>query len=268
VLTVLIGCQHAERLGGPQLLVSGSQENEPKLKGPQVADVQIALGRSLEKGGATEQAVLAYLEALKHDPSRSDACARLAVLYDQQGRFGESGDMYRKALAAQPANPDLYNDQGYSLYLRGDWAKAEDNLRHALALAPGHRRAHNNLGLVLAHTGQEEEALGQFREAGCSAAEAHNNLAFVLTLERRWDEARQHYQYALRGEPSSEQAKKGLRQLDALVTQIEPAAWRPSHGAESARPVVDADRGPGLVSWTTSSAAPSIPPEDNQSTHP
>jgi Tfp pilus assembly protein PilF len=222
-LIALASCQHVQPQPRAQQLVADPAENETKLKGSQVADVQIALGRSLEKRGLVEQATAAYLKALKHDPTRSDACARLAVLCDQQGRFGESSELYRQALAAQPSNPDLYNDLGYGLYLRGAWAEAEANLRKALALAPDHRRAHNNLGLVLARTGRLDEALAEFRKAGCSEADAHTNAAFVLTLERSWPEARRYYEHALAADPSSTSARKGLRELDTLIVRAQPS---------------------------------------------
>jgi Tfp pilus assembly protein PilF len=175
----------------------------------------------------------AYLEALKHGPARSDACARLAVLCDQQGRFGESSEWYRKALAAQPGNPNIYSDLGYSLYLRGAWADAETNLRQALALAPGHCRAHNNLGLVLARTGRLDEALVEFRKAGCSEADAHINAAFMLTLQESWQAARRHYERALLQEPSSTAARKGLQEIDALNARVELARPAPVATHES-----------------------------------
>ena len=53
------------------------RENEPSLRSGQTADVQIALGQSLEKSGSIEQAIEVYQEALKKDPARADAMDRL-----------------------------------------------------------------------------------------------------------------------------------------------------------------------------------------------
>lgn len=206
-------------LGGCHVpdLLPGNGENPSGLSPPQVADVQVAMGRSLEKRGEEDRAMSAYLDAVKQDPSRADALTRLAVLYDEQGRFASSRTAYEKALAAQPGSPDLYCDMGYSLYLQHHLAEAEMNLRQAIALAPDHRRAHNNLGLVLAHGGREDEALAEFRRAGCTEADARNNLAFALTLNGRTPEARQQYEQALAAEPSSAAAKKAIQELDALA---------------------------------------------------
>jgi Tfp pilus assembly protein PilF len=200
---------------------------EGEIQGPldqrQVADVQVGLGRTLENQGELEQAAAAYWEALKKDPARGDAYLRLAIVYDRQGRFSESTELYQKALVAQPGNPEIYCDRGYSLYLQHAWSDAEMNLRQAIALQPAHARAHNNLGLVLGRTGRVEESLDEFRKAGCTESDAQVNLAFALTLDRRWSEARKHYETALAKDGASERAQKGLEELKSLVSKAQTA---------------------------------------------
>ena len=217
----LAGCQHADVRPSMFAPVPSIAEKSPQLNATQAADVHVALGRSLEKRGATQEATNAYLEATKLDPHRADAYARLAVIHDVQAKFKESEQYHRKALAAQPENADMYCNYGYSLYLQRRWAEAETNLRRAVALQADHRRAHNNLGIVLAHNDRTEAALAEFRKAGVSEADAHVNLAFVLTLEQSWPDARKHYEHALMKDPASEQARKGLDELDALAARAE-----------------------------------------------
>lgn len=213
------GCQHAgtmQRPESPSGVLTSKAEATPKLNGKQVADIQIAQGRSLEKQGELAQAAAAYREALKRDPDRADAYLRLAILHDKEGKFKESQEYYQAALKGMPGNPDIYCNVGYSLSLQERWNEAEMNLRQALALAPEHRRAHNNLGLVLAHQGRQAEALAEFRRAGCSEAEGHVNLAYVLTLEKHLAEAKQHYERALALDASSAAAQKGLQEVNAM----------------------------------------------------
>jgi Tfp pilus assembly protein PilF len=228
----LAGCQHPDHLTGPSELLPGLGGNQAALSAPQVADVQVAFAGSLEKRGEADRAMATYLEALRQDPNRADACLRLATLFDGQGKWEKSAEYYQKALALQPGNPDVYCDVGYSFYLQGRWAEAEMNLRQAIALEPGHRRAHNNLGLVLAHLGRGEEALAAFRRAGCEEASAHSNLAFVLTLERRWPEAQEHYKQALAADPSSAVARKGLQELNKLIAKAGPTSQQPPSPGE------------------------------------
>jgi Tfp pilus assembly protein PilF len=213
------GCQHAQPAVNQSAATVSAAPTNAKPTPRQVADVQMALGRSLERGGDLEQASAAYREVLKHDPSRVDAYARLAAVDACQGKFDEATEFFKKALAAQPGSANLYCDMGYTLYLQGRWDEARMNLRQALALQPDHERAHNNLGLVLARTGHSNEALLEFRKAGCGPADAQNNLAFALALEGRWEEAQTHYGRALAADPSSPAARKGLREVQELVAR-------------------------------------------------
>jgi tetratricopeptide (TPR) repeat protein len=226
---VLTGCQQLNRATGSVAVKTGGEagtgmtpSNESK------ADVRIDLGRVMEKRGENEQAMAAYQEALKEDPKRADAMRRLAALYDRQGKFAESEALYRKALALTPNDADLHNSMGYSYYVQSRFTEAERSLRQAIVLNPDHQKAHVNLGLVLAHADRVDEALTEFRKGGCDESDAHINLAYALTLERCWPEARQQYEYALAAKPSSAPAKKGLEELNALVAKAEsPGGTRP-----------------------------------------
>src|SRR4051794_22702191 len=106
-MVLFAGCQH-----GPQRPAGSfsSPDTEPnvKLTPAQVADVQVALARTLEARGEAGEAMQAYAEALKKDPGRADACVRLAILSARQGQFAESAEYYGRALKLQPENPDIY----------------------------------------------------------------------------------------------------------------------------------------------------------------
>jgi Tfp pilus assembly protein PilF len=225
-LILLGGCAHAPALTGG--LVAGTDCPNDR----QAADVQFALGRAMEKQGDATQALTAYQEAMRRDPSRADAALHAAALLDQQGKFVESEECYRKAEAARPGSADVACNRGYSLYVQQRWDEAEASLRQALTRQPDHRRAHNNLGLVLARTGRSEEALSEFRKAGLDQADAHVNLAFALTLQEAWPQARAEYALALAADPSSAPAKKGLEELNAAQARLE----RPAAPAPESRP--------------------------------
>src|SRR3954470_3720515 len=146
----LAGCVQAPPRPTPaDSVLSVGQEPAPVLDAHQVADVQVAMGRVQERHGEVGLAQASYLEAFKHDASRADACERLGVLCDRQGKVAESREWYEKARAARGPNPDLLCNLGYSQYLQCHWTEAESNLRQAIVLDPNHCRAHNNLGLVL-----------------------------------------------------------------------------------------------------------------------
>jgi Tfp pilus assembly protein PilF len=220
VLLGLAGCQ--------QLPISSSHgwSNQPTADGPitpaQEADLEISMGRVAEQQGNLEQAMAAYRSAVDRDKHRTDAYARQAVLYDKQGKFRESAELYRKALASRPGDPEIFCDMGYSFYLQRRWAEAEMNLRQAIALSPEFQRAHNNLALLLVRDNRLDDALSEFRKGGSNPAQAHRNLAFALSMDQRWEPARTEYQRALALDPSSQLAKSRLDELNALLAKLEP----------------------------------------------
>jgi Flp pilus assembly protein TadD len=201
--------------------------NQPKggettITPAQEADVQVSMGRVAEQQGDLDQATAAYRAALDRDRRRADAYARLAIVNDKQGKFRESADLYHKALALQPGNPDIFCDMGYSFYLQRRWAEAEIALRQAIAVSPEHRRAHNNLALLLVSDSRLDDALAEFTKAGNNPAQAHMNLAFALTVDQRWESARAEYERALALDPSSELAKTRLAELSNLMAKHQP----------------------------------------------
>ena len=214
----LAGCQST---GRPQSVASAERPSRHRLKSIEVADVQIAMARTLEEGGKPNEAAVVYAQALKKDPRRADACLHLAILCDRQGKVEEAASWYKQAHNLAPGDPDVHASQGYGLYLRREWQAAEKHLRQALALCPDHQRAHNNLGLVLARCGRKEEALAEFRLAGCSEAEARSNLAHALSLQGRWDAALVQYRAALRVDPGCALARRGVAQVQRLQARLE-----------------------------------------------
>ncbi len=215
----LPGCVHLDQTAQAPPRPPTIAEPTPELSNQQAAEVHVGLGRSLEKRGDISQAMAAYQEAQKRDPNCLAACLRLGALYDRQGKFQESAAQYARAVKLAPKNPDVYCDLGYSLYLQRGWADAESNLRKAISLKADHSRARNNLGLVLARTDRLDEAAAEFRQGGCSAADAYVNVAFALTLDRRWQEARSHYQRPWRPTPLLKLRRAGYETSDALMAK-------------------------------------------------
>jgi Tfp pilus assembly protein PilF len=197
----------------------------PKVTGRQSADVQIALGKTLEAEGKFDEAKAAYESALKKDSKRADAEIRLAILEDRKANSKEADRHYAKAMKLSPGNVEILCDRGYSLYQRRSLTEAEETLKAALAIDPLHQRSHNNLGLVLARRGETEAALGEFTKAGCDASDAQSNLGLVLAMEGKFEESKSHYVQALKAKPSSIAAKQGIQAtVVALAGQGDPTA--------------------------------------------
>lgn len=210
-----VGCGqlHANRREGRavDILDTGPA---PKISKRQSADVEIALGRSLEEAGNLTDAEAAYRNALSKDPKRADAEQRLAILADERGDQAEAERRFARALKLDPKNPEILCDRGYNLYLQRRWAEAEATLRQALAVDPRHARSHSNLALILAQRGDDDAALAEFIKAGCDPADARSNLALTQAMRGRLDDARKTYAEALAAKPELAAARDGLRAVN------------------------------------------------------
>jgi Tfp pilus assembly protein PilF len=200
-------------------------EPSTKVTNQQSADVWIALGRSLEDEGKAAEARSAYLSAIKNDPKRADAEARIAILEDRAANPKEADRHFAQAIKLDPKNSEILCDRGYSLYQRNFLKDAETTLRQAIMLNPLHQRSHNNLALVLAHQGDTQGALQEFARAGCDKSDAFSNLALALAMQGKFDESKKLYVKALAEKPNSTNAAKGIEAtVAALAGQGDPTA--------------------------------------------
>jgi tetratricopeptide (TPR) repeat protein len=267
LLSFCSGCGSFDRTTPNSTLGWNQNGHEERITPTKQADVQIAMARVAEKQGDLDGAEQAYREALRRDKKRGDAHLHLANLRTLKGDYRQAAEEYQKALEATPGNADVFCDMGYSFYLQHKWEEAGRNLKQALAIDPNHQRAHNNLALVYAHLERTEEALAEFRKAGNSAADAHFNLAFSLSLDKRWKPAREEYRRALAAIPSSEAARSRLRELDHLLASTERPKSRPRAITDSQTFPVSAQsstRTPNAASTTNgkpiAAPRPKIPP--------
>jgi tetratricopeptide (TPR) repeat protein len=194
----------------------------------QEVGVHIDLARLLETEGNFDSAVAEYQKAIDaadapgrhHDGPRATAeqkalaHRRMAGALDRLGRFAQAETHYRQALKLDPDNPKVWNDAGYSYYLQHRWPDAIRSLKTAAKLAPNDGRIQTNLGLALAGSGKDDEALAALTRVG-GAAVAHANLGYILASTGKMNEAREHYQMALQIQPQFEPARVALARLDA-----------------------------------------------------
>jgi Tfp pilus assembly protein PilF len=204
---------HGEPIAQLVPAANGSPESADKELPPkEAARLCVATGEEYEKAGDELHAIFEFEKARKSDPTVK-VSRRLGVLYDRLGDFQKAQEEYHLALEQSPKDADLLNDMGYGYYSRGRWAESEKYLRQALAAKPKHARAAINLGLCLGAQGHYEEALEMFSKA-IPPAQAHSNLAFILTTQHKWDEARREYQQALHIDPDIPLARAALAKLD------------------------------------------------------
>lgn len=77
------------------------------------------------------------------------------VAADLRGDWGVADLAYSKALALKPDRPEIVNNLGWSLMLRGRWMEAVEPLERAALLDPKSQRTANNLDLARTAASQD-----------------------------------------------------------------------------------------------------------------
>jgi tetratricopeptide (TPR) repeat protein len=233
ILAAVAGCNQFDKLLAKRN-ADGNAANSPtksqngwfssrksKAKTP---DELFQLARDSEKSGDPEQALEAYDRVIAAQANHAAAHHRLAIVHEQLGNGDLAEHHFQMALEQIPEDPELRCDYSYSLYLRGQYSLANEQLSMLLKKSPNHARANMHLGLVQASLGDTEQAMKCFAKAGCKPAEAHANLAYVLTAQDKWPEAASHLQVAMTHDPKSEQFRSRFAEIQALLATNEPDA--------------------------------------------
>src|SRR5258706_9018968 len=121
-----------------------------------------------------EQAMSAFQEAIKREPTFADAYLGLGRAQRKLGQFEEAQGTYRKLLRAQPENVDGYIALGSVLAETGQLAQAEAPLRRALQYARDPKvqaSIHNNLAITLSGQNRHAEALESLERTQALAPE-------------------------------------------------------------------------------------------------
>jgi tetratricopeptide (TPR) repeat protein len=142
----------------------------------------------------------AFLLSRKGAPARQQAgpeqLAAWAAELDEAGDLTAAAEMYRAALAAGGADPELCFQLADVLYRASDLPAARERYFMALELDEEYLEARVNLGCVLRELGDAELAASAFAGAiqGHEAyADAHFHLARTLDFLGRRDEALAHW---------------------------------------------------------------------------
>ena len=179
---------------------------------PERAEYYLQLGDALCNARRFVEAVPVYEEALRREPKSAVALERLALCLSslkqysraeaalkqalelapaaatwiqfgmvrlQQGTTLDASAAFEKAMELDPEMPDAYNTAGAIWFETGDTARAETALRRAIRLHPSYAAAHNNLGNLLSASDRFEEARYHF-EAALRFKENYNGASVRL----------------------------------------------------------------------------------------
>ena len=163
-------------------------------KKPNDLNAALSFARNLKAMGEKQKAASVLQQASvlhSNDPELNGEYGRLVLELDQvklAGKLLEAAD--------DPTKPDwkVISARGTVLAKQGKYKEAIPFYERALTLAQNHPSLLNNLALAHAMSGdpkKAEELLRQAAQAGSRSPKVNQNLALVLGLQGRYDEAKQ-----------------------------------------------------------------------------
>lgn len=171
------------------------------------AHYELLLGNALAARDDFESAADHYRRAEGlGDP---DAPASLGDALRRLGRLADARDILRENARAQPASAYAHRALAVVLAESGELDEAKQEYESALALDPNDRESWSGLGNVLRALGRPEDAIEHYRKALAldpTYAAAHSNLGFALLDLSRTSEAEEAFSAAIDIDPHIVQA--------------------------------------------------------------
>jgi Flp pilus assembly protein TadD len=152
-------------------------------------DLKVAYAKALSADGRFEQALNVIEDAI--DPAQPDWNALLVkgAILDQSGRNDDARAVYTQAELTAPNEASLEANLGLSYAMTNDLGQAESHLRKAVAMRGATSQIRQNLALVIGLQGRFDEARQMFA-AELPPDQVEANMAYMralLTQQNRWD---------------------------------------------------------------------------------
>lgn len=154
---------------------------------PGLSAAYVARGMVLRQLGRRNDAVTAFLAALRLDGADADALNQLANTYDELGDPLRAEATFERAIRANTGYWGGYNNLGRFYLRHGQIDEAARQFRTATSLAPDNPRAHSNLGgvyLMLGRHADAQTALQRAYDLQPTAAICSNLGTAALALDR------------------------------------------------------------------------------------
>jgi tetratricopeptide (TPR) repeat protein len=198
LLLVLSGCKRNKTASQPE---SGNTPGASNGVASGAADARVYLdkGKELYRNDEDQQAVDAFLQAIKADPNLAEAHFRLGLAYEALNKAEEAENAYKKAVEAYKAHLD------------------ED---------PKDAEAHYNLGQTYAALHLYSEAVREYRQATRlkeDDSDMYCDLGMALTRLAQYDEAAGAFSKSLEIDPNNYRAQDGLDDAREGVSRMRAA---------------------------------------------
>jgi tetratricopeptide (TPR) repeat protein len=187
-------------------------------------DGQLMLNYDESRSPGTDDVPMtdAAIPLITDGPNTIDAerwFARAAALEDEE-RFDEAIDAYRRSVALQPTNAEAHFNLGNLLRATDDLEGSETHYRQAVTHDPSLASAWYNLADILEERGRVEDAVESLQRAlraHPGFADAHYNLALCYTELGDIEASRRHWSTYLELDPDSAWANHARLYLQELV---------------------------------------------------
>lgn len=180
------------------------------------ADVHYAIGRLLAAQGKLGPARESLLKANALRPYNSKLLGTLFSIERTLGKPAESVRLIDEAVAANPESSSLAQLKGMVALSQRDLAAAESNLKRAIDLDPKNLEAYQQLAGVLRVSNRVDEAIGLYEQAvkeKPDSGPAHHLLAVLYEMKGDNEKAISHYEAAISNDDSLGESKNNLAYL-------------------------------------------------------
>lgn len=194
-------------------------------KDPKNLRLGMAYAAELKGLGQGDQQLQVLATLMQYHPQDQTLLAAYGRELAQAGQTDLAQDVLARAIAAGSTDWKVYSAMGSTLDQQAKYAEARDYYQRALAVAPGNVAVMNNLGMSHALEGNLQQAEKTLREAsdlpaGKSEPRVRQNLALVVGLQGRFDEARQIASADL----PPDQVEANMAYLQKMLAQ--PNTWQ------------------------------------------
>lgn len=155
---------------------------------PNDVDIKVNFAKALAAAGSYSQALNVINDAIRPDAPDWNALLVKGAILDQMGNNADARAAYNQALLVAPNEPSLEGNLGLSYAMTNDLTQAEQHLRKAAGMPGATSKIRQNLALVIGLEGRFDEARALLA-AELPPDEVDANMAYIralLTQQNRW----------------------------------------------------------------------------------
>ena len=145
------------------------------------------LGTCAAQLGQSDQALLAFQEAININPENPKAHYNLGLALNGRNKLDEAAEAYKKAITINPDYAEAYSNLGNVLKKQGMLDEAIKSYQKAVSINPNSAETFNNMGVTFKDQGKLEKAIEAYYKAlnkNPQHSAAWDNIFFALQAKK------------------------------------------------------------------------------------